>query len=437
MLASVYTLGFKSDINVPEEIIGQNKKMDEATNFVKQVASFNCSKIGKHINEVSIEFCFEIPNINTINFVKNRTSLISSVTFLNDTPNLLAVFTDLSFDVYKYKKYRNYENGKEIFVSISEKQKHIIYNSTNVSLFINRDSAATLPVVLFMNIFESGQKLSGNDKELTFVESGNDKELTFVEDKPGKIEIKNRLNFDFYENLLYQKNNDCLKFIWMILDEETQSKNLGFTDIFDINAENTIMLKNKYGNIIQDIIEMDKFNFKLNRFYQRFQLKNALPQKICKWFVDETEKYADVNGWETNNFKKHITTDIAMSNLENIHNYFLKYELKNIIDIIEKSYCLPNETKYNIISLNIIKYSNEIKSGLERHTDSSFITFNISLNSISEYDGGGIYFDDGLTFKNDIGDLLIHCGKMDHIGLPVKKGVRYILVGFINITYEV
>jgi hypothetical protein len=97
---------------------------------------------------------------------------------------------------------------------------------------------------------------------------------------------------------------------------------------------------------------------------------------------------------------------------------------------------LPKETQFDITDLNIIKYNNELVSGLSKHTDSAFITFNISLNSSFEYEGGGTYFDDGLTFQNDIGDALIHCGKIEHIGLPVKKGKRYILVGFINIKYE-
>ena len=91
------------------------------------------------------------------------------------------------------------------------------------------------------------------------------------------------------------------------------------------------------------------------------------------------------------------------------------------MELIENSYCLPKETRFDITDLNIIKYNNELVSGLNKHTDSAFITFNISLNSSFEYEGGGTYFDDGLTFQNDIGDVLIHCGKIEHIGLPVNK----------------
>ena len=432
MLATVYTLKSESDIVVREEKIGKSQKIDEATDFVKQIASFNCSKIRKNTKDVSIEFYFERPTCNTVNFIKNRVPLVSSITFLHDTPNLMAIFTDISFNVYKYKKYRNFENGKKTFVSIAEKQKHIIYNATNAFLFINRDNTCTEHVALFMNIFESNIDSPISDSLITDSLITN---FSFVENKSGNIEVNNRFNFDFYENLLYQKNNDCLKFIWMIIDEG--NKNLEFTETFDINAEKTKMLKTKYGDVIHDIIEINKSTFKLNRFFQRFHIKNVFQKNICKWFVDEVEKHVAINGWKTNNFENYKTTDVNLSSLKTIHDYFLNYELGNIMKLIEQSYCLPNESQFEITDLNIIKYSNELISGLNKHTDSAFITFNISLNSTSEYEGGGTYFDDGLTFQNDIGDALIHCGKIEHIGLPVKKGVRYILVGFINIKYEV
>uniref|UniRef100_A0A6C0B6C2 Fe2OG dioxygenase domain-containing protein n=1 Tax=viral metagenome TaxID=1070528 RepID=A0A6C0B6C2_9ZZZZ len=425
MLAHAYTLDYADDDYVLNESLGQVNLLDNSTGtFVKQIASFNCDKIGKNMNHVSVEYYFESPETNSIKSTKNRVPLISSVTFLNDAPNIMAIFTDLTFSTYKYKKYRNYKNGKNMFVSVFEKNKHIIYNGANCSLFINRD-LSKVPIALFMNVFDSTSETCESLPEYKIIAKN---------DKYTKIEINNRFNFDFYESLLYQKNNDCVKFIWMILDEGT--KNIEITDIFDIDAENTKMLKNKYGDVIQDIIEINASKFKLNRFFQRFQIKNVFPKNICKWFVDEAEKYVTVNGWETNNFNNYKTSDIKLSRLTTIHEYFLKYELEKVIELIEHSYSLPKETKFDITDLSIIKYSNELVSGLGKHTDSAFITFNISLNSQFEYEGGGTYFDDGLTFQNDIGDVLIHCGKIEHIGLPVKKGARYILVGFINIKYE-
>ena len=117
MLANVYKLAGEPNLNIAEEIIGKKQNIDEANDYVKQIAVINCSKIGKNINDVSIEFYFETPTCNTVKFVKDRVPLISSVTFLQDAPNFMAVFTDVSFDTFKYKKYKNYEKGKKVLVS--------------------------------------------------------------------------------------------------------------------------------------------------------------------------------------------------------------------------------------------------------------------------------------------------------------------------------
>jgi hypothetical protein len=396
--------------------------------LIEQIIIFNCSKINKSPNDVHIEYYFEKPISNDVKFVKNRLSLLSSVTLLNDAPNILSLFTDISFDKYKYKKYTKINNNK-ILVSAFEKNKHIIYNSTNAILFTSREST-DIPQVLFINIYEKD-----NASLLKIMDFNKNLSISINELKQDNIVINNVFNFDFYESLLYQKNNDCIKIIWMIYDEGNHSNNIEFVDIFDIHAESTNKLKNKYGDVIQDIMEINNLSFKLNRFFQRFTVKNFLSKEICKWFIDETESYVAENGWDTKNFENYITTDINLMKLKNIQEYFFKYELKKIITLIEQCYCLSCETNFDITDLNIIKYENELISGLKKHRDSSFITFNISLNSNNEYEGGGTYFDDGITINNDIGDILIHCGKVEHIGLPINKGVRYILVGFINIKY--
>jgi hypothetical protein len=433
MSASVYTFKYGSEINVPEETIGQIKKMNEATDFIRQIVLFNCSKINKNPDNVYVEYYFKTPVCNTVNFVKNRVPLISSVTFLHDSPNVFSIFTDISFDKYKYKKYTKNENNK-LFVSEFEKNKHIIYDSTKAVIFVNRETT-NIPLALFVSIFEQSPEQCITHQQSLEQSLTTEQSFSITENKTDNIAINDFFNFDFYQKLLYQKNNDCIKFIWMIFDEGSHSKNIEFIDTIDINIEATQKLKNKYGDVIQDIIEIHNLNFKLNRFFQRFVIKNCISKEICKWIIDEAEKYTAEYGWDTTNFVDYITMDIDIIKLKNIQEYFFKYELKKIIKLIEQSYCLPPETEFDITDLNIIRYDSENISGLHKHKDSSFITFNIALNSITEYEGGGVYFDDGLSFKNDVGDMLIHCGKIEHIGIPIKKGLRYILVGFINIKY--
>jgi predicted 2-oxoglutarate/Fe(II)-dependent dioxygenase YbiX len=68
------------------------------------------------------------------------------------------------------------------------------------------------------------------------------------------------------------------------------------------------------------------------------------------------------------------------------------------------------------------------------HNDGNFISFSILLNGANEFEGGGTYFDDGLTCHLNQGDMIVHSGLVKHSGLPVTKGVRYLLVGFVDMT---
>jgi predicted 2-oxoglutarate/Fe(II)-dependent dioxygenase YbiX len=71
------------------------------------------------------------------------------------------------------------------------------------------------------------------------------------------------------------------------------------------------------------------------------------------------------------------------------------------------------------------------------HRDGSFLSFNILLSHAADFEGGGTYFDDGLTAYLEQGDILIHSSKIKHAGLPITKGTRYLLVGFLNLDLSV
>lgn len=50
---------------------------------------------------------------------------------------------------------------------------------------------------------------------------------------------------------------------------------------------------------------------------------------------------------------------------------------------------------------------------------------------LSDYDGGGTYFSDvALHLTLEQGHLVIFDAKLDHQGLPITRGVRYLLVAF-------
>ena len=82
-----------------------------------------------------------------------------------------------------------------------------------------------------------------------------------------------------------------------------------------------------------------------------------------------------------------------------------------------------------------MKYSYDAQNQLDMHCDGSFISFGILLSDTNDFEGGGTHFDDDLRINLDQGDILIHSGLIKHSGLRITRGTRYVLVGFVNITF--
>ena len=66
--------------------------------------------------------------------------------------------------------------------------------------------------------------------------------------------------------------------------------------------------------------------------------------------------------------------------------------------------------------------------------DDGFFSFCIPLNQPDNFEEGTIYFEDGITTHLEKGDALIYSGKTKHINIPVKKGIKYTLFGFIDLN---
>ena len=80
----------------------------------------------------------------------------------------------------------------------------------------------------------------------------------------------------------------------------------------------------------------------------------------------------------------------------------------------------------------VVKYDIEQQKELIRHYDSGDVSFILALSDRKDYDGGGTNFDvlGEDTVHLARGECLIFDSKMYHSGVPISRGVRYILVGF-------
>jgi hypothetical protein len=191
--------------------------------------------------------------------------------------------------------------------------------------------------------------------------------------------------------------------------------------------------------VLDDIKElMEETNpIKYNRFLQRFMYPKIYCPNVCSWIINECENYAkDNGGWTKKRHKNYPTTDLPVESVKSIFGFVFQ-SLKLLSEKIKHSYGLTDEINIDYSDLFIVKYKANDQSFLEIHKDGSFLSFNILLSNPRDFEGGGTYFDDGLIMKGEQGDLIIHTSKMNHSGLPITKGTRYLLVGFVNLNFNI
>ena len=160
-------------------------------------------------------------------------------------------------------------------------------------------------------------------------------------------------------------------------------------------------------------------------------------KKFCEEIINVANNNGNWSNGGTSHYDKrigakenHPTQDIHLKQigLEDMWKFILNNYIATIV---------WNEYNYHTNSLNIAfiaRYSIHGQHALRPHHDSSSYTVNVCLNN--KFEGGGCHFlrRDELVEHKDIGNLIIHPGRMTHYhqGLPITSGMRYVLVAFID-----
>jgi hypothetical protein len=422
--------------------------------WFKNIISKNDDKNSNNINSFHYD-CDE--NERQMNN-KQFKPLMSSVNYFNDNDFPL-LLTEIDLEEYKFKKFENKTNIQIIF---PKKNKQITFDGTKyhgvVDIFnkINDDTDTEFErYMLAINLWNrkplnidyyentSNAEFSKEDKIVTIESNNVIKELVLE---------KNVLDFGFYEKMLYDKKNFTIpqeiselvknqmdinnynnessnfKITYKKCDDSLTEKNSNFSNMVkSINVINTIDNSNNKIDI-QDVF--------YNRFIQRFSYNKLFSKNVCEWLIFESEQYAKNNGgWTTRRHESYPTTDIPLEKIKSIFNFVL-FSFSDIFNKIKKSYCFTEEVSFNIKDLFIVKYDEQMQNKLDLHHDGSFLSINILLSDTKDFEGGGTYFNDGLTVFLEQGDVLVHSGKVKHSGLPVTKGTRYIMVAFVTIEVK-
>lgn len=174
---------------------------------------------------------------------------------------------------------------------------------------------------------------------------------------------------------------------------------------------------------------INSYNYDIYRHHRKTKI---MPSILCDEIIVESNKCK----WTVKRHFNHSTTDIPIKSIS-ISSKVYSFVKDNVFALIEKYYQVDKEL-IRISDLFVVKYESSQQNFLEKHFDGDIFSFNILLNENTDFDGGGtgIYSPWGYHECHlSKGDILVHPGFLYHRGISITRGIRYILVGFLNINY--
>ena len=164
----------------------------------------------------------------------------------------------------------------------------------------------------------------------------------------------------------------------------------------------------------------------------------------CEYILNTLIKYGNASNWKSNRYQSFATTDIPLSKMHHTFDSFIRKEVfYKVYPRVIKHYKLENKFQIGPKYLFFVRYNDETEyrnttdnfkqNSLNLHRDGSLISFNILLNELSEFEGGGTHFQNiDKTIAIERGDCCVHPGNILHCANGIIKGKRYVLVGFLN-----
>ena len=169
--------------------------------------------------------------------------------------------------------------------------------------------------------------------------------------------------------------------------------------------------------------------------------KTTIPiftQQECQTIIDEAEAKASEMGWTTTRHGNYPTTDLPIIELPTTLEFLKLALVERIYPLLRQQFgiFLPDEGKnLRVADGFVVKYdAMGGQTELKPHRDGSVLSFNIALNPMSEFDGGGTWFqslDQDGPVKIDQGEIVSHSSSLLHGGHAITRGKRFIIVCFV------
>jgi hypothetical protein len=392
----------------------------------------------------------------------------SIITYLNDHlyPTL---FTNIDAEKYKYKSFEKENNIKLVFpkqntqVSFDGSKYHGEIKLNEISDADDEKERLILAINIWkhkppnIDFYESSLTVSSetSNKTTTLINTLDKSEeelsescldeinkmynkttsLISIVDNNNKhiIHADKQLSEPLFDKLLFKNDiSICLLFNDEIQDALTEGKYC--IDIQDNSIYNEDQLQILNERIAKDIENISSDTVQLNnRFLQRFVYEKFFSRETCEWIIFEANEFGDKYGWNVFRHENYPTVDMPLQPINTVFK-FCALAFSNLFKKIFKSYCMADKYTADVQDMFIVKYEVDAQKSLSIHKDGTHLSFNIMLSDINDYEGGGTYFDDGLTYYLNRGDVLVHSGYINHGSHDITKGERYVLVVFFNIV---
>ena len=160
-----------------------------------------------------------------------------------------------------------------------------------------------------------------------------------------------------------------------------------------------------------------------------------ISKKECERIIEEAEYIASLSECTKNRHGNYPTTDLPLVELPETLKFLRIALVERIYPMLTAQYgmFLPDPTKLRLADGFVVKYdASGGQRELKPHRDGSVLSFNIALNPVSDFEGGGTWFaslDDAIKISQ--GQIVSHASALLHGGHGITSGKRYILVGFV------
>lgn len=169
----------------------------------------------------------------------------------------------------------------------------------------------------------------------------------------------------------------------------------------------------------------------------RVHVCRCWPPAACRWLVAAADAHG---GWGVDRHTSVPTTDLEVLRVPALRDWLMRETHEVLFPTLAHLYGFaPAELRY--MDLFLVRYTADGgadgQRGLRPHRDRSLLSFNVALSDPRAFDGGGTRIDalgGRIVRPRAQGDLVVHSGKLRHTGVPVTRGTRHILVGFVGVS---